>query len=217
MGLTPAPGTRFSAGSEGYKLGRVASCRTRENEAPYQTAAPWHWSFTARNPYTMHAHRAFAPRLRRAAQAVLTAGCLALPFAAHAERVGCVTTEWKLLGANHRVCVESFADPKISGVTCHVSQARTGGISGSFGLAEDPSQFSLSCRQTGPIALPEKMPKEATVFSEDTSLVFKETKVVRLWDEPHRTLVYLAISRKLINGAPANSIATVPVRPWAAP
>ena len=48
-------------------------------------------------------------------------------------------------------------------------------------------------------------------------LVFKETKVVRLWDESHRTLVYLAISRKLIDGAPANSIATVPVRPWAAP
>ena len=62
-----------------------------------------------------------------------------------------------------------------------------------------------------------KMPKEQTVFSEDTSLVFKETRVLRLWDEAKRTLVYLAISRKLIDGAPANSIATVPVRPWAAP
>ena len=163
----------------------------------------------------MHRHCAFslAPR----PLAALAAALLALPLAAQAERVGCVTTEWKLLGANHRVCVESFSDPKIPGVTCHVSQARTGGISGSLGLAEDPSQFALACRQTGPIVLPEKMPKEATVFSEDTSLVFKETKVVRLWDEPHRTLVYLAISRKLINGAPANSIATVPVRPWAAP
>lgn len=134
--------------------------------------------------------------------------------AARAEQVGCVTTEWKLLGANHKVCVESFGDPKIPGVTCHVSQARTGGIAGSFGLAQDPSQFSLACRQTGPITLPEKMPAEATVFTEDTSIFFKETRVMRLWDEAHRTLVYLAISRKLINGAPANSISTVPVMPW---
>ena len=133
-----------------------------------------------------------------------------------AEQIGCVTTEWKLLGANHRICVESFADPKVPGVTCHVSQARTGGISGSLGLAQDPSQFSLACRQTGPITLPDKLPKEATVFSEDTSVLFKETRVMRLWDEAHRTLVYLAISRKLIDGAPANSISTVPVMPWAA-
>ncbi len=131
-----------------------------------------------------------------------------------AEKIGCVTTEWKLIGANHKVCVESFADPKIPGVTCHVSQARTGGVSGSFGLAQDPSQFSLACRQTGPITLPDQMPREATVFTEDTSIFFKETRVIRLWDEANRTLVYLAISRKLIDGAPANSLSSVPVMPW---
>ena len=131
-----------------------------------------------------------------------------------AETIGCVTTEWKLLGANHKVCVESFGDPLIPGVTCHVSQARTGGISGSLGLAQDPSQFSLACRQTGPISIPAKLPKNAVVFSEDTSILFKETRVIRMWDEANRTLVYLAISRKLIEGAPANSISTVPVMPW---
>ena len=131
-----------------------------------------------------------------------------------AENIGCVTTEWKLIGANHKVCVESFADPKIPGVTCHVSQARTGGVSGSLGLAQDPSQFSLACRQTGPITLPDKVPREATVFTEDTSIFFKETRVIRLWDEANRTLVYVAISRKLIDGAPANSLSSVPVMPW---
>jgi CreA protein len=138
----------------------------------------------------------------------------ALTSSALAEKIGCVTTEWKLIGANHKVCVESFGDPRIPGVTCHVSQARTGGVSGTFGLAQDPSQFSLACRQTGPIVLPEKLPKEATIFTEDTSIFFKETRVMRLWDETNRTLVYLAISRKLIDGAPANSISTVPVMPW---
>lgn len=131
-----------------------------------------------------------------------------------AEEIGCVTTAWKLIGANHKVCVEAFSDPKVSGVTCHVSQAKTGGISGSLGLAQDPSQFSLACRQTGVISLPANLPKDETIFSEDTSLLFKETRVVRLWDETHRTLVYVAISRKLIEGAPANSISTVPVMPW---
>ena len=131
-----------------------------------------------------------------------------------ADSVGCVTTAWKLIGANHKVCVDAFQDPRVRGVTCHVSQARTGGVSGSLGLAQDPSQFSLACRQTGPIVLPAKFPKQETVFSEDTSILFKETRIVRMWDEVHRTLVYLAISRKLIEGAPANSLSTVPVMPW---
>jgi CreA protein len=145
---------------------------------------------------------------------LLAAGLL-LPWYAHADTVGCVTTAWKLIGANHKVCVDAFHDPKVPGVTCHVSQARTGGVSGSLGLAQDPSQFSLACRQTGPITLPTKLPKEETVFTEDTSILFKETRILRLWDEANRTLVYLAISRKLIEGAPANSVSTVPVMPWA--
>jgi len=144
---------------------------------------------------------------------VLTIGACAAG-AASADTVGCVTTAWKLIGANHKVCVEAFPDPKVPGVTCHVSQARTGGITGSLGLAEDPSQFSLACRQTGPITLPDKLPADEVVFSEDTSVMFKETRIVRLWDDKNHTLVYLAISRKLVDGAPANSISTVPVMPW---
>ncbi len=147
-----------------------------------------------------------------AAWALLVAGGVSL--GARADTVGCVTTSWKLLGANHQICVDAFADPKVPGVTCHVSQARTGGIKGTLGLAQDPSEFSLACRQTGPITLPAKLPESEVVFSEDTSLLFKETRVVRLWDAAHRTLVYLGISRKLIEGAPANSISTVPVMPW---
>ncbi len=137
---------------------------------------------------------------------------LALPAAA--EEVGCVTTAWKLIGANHRVCIYAFDDPKVPGVTCHVSQARTGGVAGSFGLAEDPSQFSLACRQVGPITLPTKLPRDEVVFSDDTSLLFKETKVTRFVDSRRNVLVYLAISRKIIDGAPANAISTVPVQPW---
>ncbi|MCK6410851.1 MAG: CreA family protein [Azonexus sp.] len=130
------------------------------------------------------------------------------------EEIGCVTTAWKLIGANHRVCVHAFDDPKVPGVTCHISQAKTGGIKGSVGLAEDPSQFSLACRQIGPISLPAKLAKDEIVFSEGTSLLFKETSIHRSFDAKRQVLVYLAISRKLIEGAPANAISTVPLQPW---
>jgi CreA protein len=141
---------------------------------------------------------------------------LALLFSgvARADEVGCVTTAWRLIGANHKVCVEAFSDPKVPGVTCHISQARTGGVSGAVGLAEDPSRFSLACRQTGPITLPAGLKSGDKVFSEDTSVFFKTTDVVRMIDTRNNTLVYLAISRKIIEGAPASSLSTVPVMPW---
>lgn len=133
---------------------------------------------------------------------------------AQSEEIGCVTTAWKLIGANHKVCVQAYDDPKVEGVACHISQARTGGLAGTFGVAEDPSQFSIACRQVGPIKIDGKLPEQETAFSEDTSLFFKETRVTRLFDAKRNTLIYVAISRKLIEGAPANSISTVPIMPW---
>ena len=152
--------------------------------------------------------------MKRYAMVVLTALALPASLPVAAEEIGCATTAWKLIGANHRVCVYAYDDPKVPGVTCHVSQARTGGVKGSFGLAEDPSQFSLACRQVGPINLPANLPEEDVVFSENASLIFKETKIPRFVDRKRDVLVYLAISRKVIEGAPANAISTVPIQPW---
>ena len=110
--------------------------------------------------------------------------------------------------------MQAFDDPRIPGVSCHVSQAKAGGVKGSFGVAEDPSRFSIACRQTGPIVLPDKLPKEENVFSESTSILFKNTKVIRMYDAKRNTLVYVAISRKIIEGSPMNAISTVPVQRW---
>jgi CreA protein len=154
--------------------------------------------------------RLFSPRLQGVVFVVLHM----LSTGVMASEIGCITTAWKLVGANHKVCVQAFHDPQVPGVTCHVSQAKTGGIAGAVGLAQDPSEFSLACRQTGPITLPAKLPEREEVFSESTSVLFKDTQIYRLFDSANRTLVYLAISRKLVNGSPANSISTVPVMPW---
>jgi CreA protein len=150
----------------------------------------------------------------RTSSTTLLAALIIASGAAVAEEIGCATTTWKLIGANHRVCIYAYDDPKIPGVTCHVSQARTGGVKGSLGLAEDPSQFSIACRQVGPITLPAKLPEDEVVFSEDTSIFFKETKIHRFFDAKRNVLVYMAISRKIIEGAPANSISSVPIQPW---
>jgi CreA protein len=144
---------------------------------------------------------------------ILAALCLLLTTtAASAEEIDCLTTEWKLLGANHKVCVYAFDDPDFPCVTCYLSQARKGGVSGAVGLAEDPSEFSLECRQTCSFSLPDKMPKTKKVFSEGTSVLFKDTEITRIYDAKRKTLVYLAISRKVIAGSPKNAISTVVVR-----
>ena len=132
----------------------------------------------------------------------------------YAAEIGCLDTTFKFLSPDDSVCVSAFEDQKVQGVTCHISQARKGGWSSVVGLAEDPSRFSISCRQTGPITLPEKLPKQESVFSERTSAIFKNTKVVRMFDKQHNTLIYLAISKKIVEGSPQNAISTVPIMPW---
>jgi CreA protein len=131
-----------------------------------------------------------------------------------ADEIGCIDTTFKLLSPNDAVCVSAFDDPIVPGVTCHISQARKGGWGSVVGLAEDPSRFSIACRQTGPVTLPGKLPEQENVFSESTSAFFKKTKVIRMFDKKHNTLVYIAVSTKVVEGSPQNSISTVPIMPW---
>jgi CreA protein len=148
----------------------------------------------------------------RMAAALLLGGALLSACDARAEDIGCVSTTFRLLGANDQVCVSAFDDPKVPGVTCHISQARTGGVKGSFGLAEDPSRFSIACRQVGPVTVDiAKLPDEDSVYSERTSLFFKHTSVTRLVDRKRSALIYLAISDRVIEGSPQNAISTVPL------
>ena len=134
---------------------------------------------------------------------------------AQSDDLACLSTTFRFLGANDKVCVSAFDDPKVPGVACHISQARTGGVKGSLGLAEDPSRFSIACRQVGPITVDiAKLPDEEQAYSERTSIFFKHTHIYRIVDKKRNTLVYIAISDKIIAGSPQNSISTVPIMPW---
>jgi len=138
---------------------------------------------------------------------------LGFNFYAYANdgELDCVTTGWKLLGENHRVCVFAFKDPDIEGITCYISQAKTGGISGTLGLAEDPSNFSISCVKTGEIIINDTLPKKENIFNESTSLFFKATRITRILDKERAAIIYLAISRHIIEGSPFNAISVVPL------
>ena len=136
---------------------------------------------------------------------VWLAGC------SRAEPVGEVDTAFQLIGPDHKVVVEAFDDPRVQGVTCYVSRAKTGGIKGGLGLAEDKSEASIACRQVGPISFAAPLAQQEEVFSERMSLVFKKLRIVRMVDRQRNALVYLTYSERLIEGSPQNSVTAVPV------
>ena len=148
---------------------------------------------------------------------LLAALCLSV-LPARADDLSCVSTTFRLVGKNDRVCVSAFDDPKVSGVACHISQARTGGLSGTIGLAEDPSRFSIACRQIGPISTDLASLKDGEeVYSARASILFKHIQVVRFHDTARNALVYLTYSDKLVDGSPKNSISAVVIRDWQSP
>lgn len=139
---------------------------------------------------------------------------LAWPVLAAAEEVGQVSTVFKFLGPNDRIVVEAFDDPKVAGVTCYLSRAKTGGVKGGLGLAEDRAEASIACRQVGPIRFVGELKEGEEVFKERTSLVFKTMQVVRFLDKKRNTLVYLVYSDRLIEGSPQNAVTAIPILPW---
>ncbi|KPW61451.1 Protein CreA [Pseudomonas caricapapayae] len=139
---------------------------------------------------------------------------LLLPVLASAEEIGQVSTVFKMVGPNDRIVVEAFDDPKVDGVTCYLSRAKTGGVRGGLGLAEDRAEASIACRQVGPIRFKETLKDGDEVFKERTSLVFKTMQVVRFFDKKRNALVYLVYSDRVIEGSPQNAVTAIPILPW---
>jgi len=140
----------------------------------------------------------------------LAVACL-LPMPITAEELGSVNTAFKLIGPDHKVVIEAYDDPKVGGITCYVSRAKTGGIKGGLGLAEDKAEASIACRQVGPITFSGPLPKQDEVFNERMSLLFKKLRIVRVVDAKRNALVYLTYSDRLIDGSPMNSVTAVAV------
>lgn len=149
---------------------------------------------------------------------ILTTLFLLTGHAAQAEEIGSVDTVFKVFGPDHKIVVEAFDDPEVKNVTCYISRAKTGGIKGGLGLAEDTSDAAISCQQVGPVELSDKIKNGKSqgevVFQKRTSLVFKKLQVVRFYDAKRNTLAYLAYSDKVVEGSPKNALSAVPIMPW---
>jgi CreA protein len=143
---------------------------------------------------------------------VLMGCCLAVwPLSSSAEQVGNVDVDW--LGND--ILIEAFADPDVKGVTCHVAYFERGVIDrlqkGNW--FEDPSNASVSCRQTGPIVIGdiERDDEGERVFSERRSIILKSLRVTRIFDEANQTLIYIAHATEVQDGSAKMSISTVPL------
>ena len=141
---------------------------------------------------------------------------LATPVLAAADdptRIGDVSTTFRVLGRNDKIVIDRYDDPKVTGVSCYVSRAETGGIRGTVGLATDPSRFSIACRATGALQMPGRLPDNEIVFGASANWLFKEIRVSRMWDEQKHTLIYLVWSTQALGtgGSPYNSVSVVPV------
>lgn len=145
----------------------------------------------------------------------LALGLATAPAAAQEpDRIFDKSTVWHPLTPNDKLAVYGVDDPAVSGIACWYTQPEKGGIKGTLGLAEDVSDISLACRQTGPIAFKGKLAQGEVVFSERRSLIFKSMQIVRGCDAKRNTLIYMVYSDRVIQGSPKNSTSAVPLAPW---
>jgi len=158
---------------------------------------------------------------RRAALLALCLTPLAPAAPAAAEEIGFTSTAFQFLGGNDGIRIEAFDDPDIPGVSCWVSRAVVGGLTGAVGLAEDRSNAAIACRQTGPIdrarlaeVLADQDDEGDEVFERRLSVFTKALRVHRFIDLKRQTVVYLVFSEKLIDGSPKNVLSVVTAQPW---
>jgi CreA protein len=135
----------------------------------------------------------------------------ATPSAFAADRVGEVGVDW----TGNDIVIDAVADPKVQGITCHVTYFERGVIdrlrNGNW--FEDPSNSSIACRQTGPVVIGdiELSTEGEEVFKAGLSLIWKALVVNRIYDKKNDTLIYLIHSRQVVDGSAKMAISTVPL------
>ncbi|HRK18171.1 MAG TPA: CreA family protein [Hyphomicrobiaceae bacterium] len=124
------------------------------------------------------------------------------------------TTVWRPLSPDAKLSTYVVDDPGIEGVSCYFTVPEVGGWKGWAGFAEEKSDVSLACRQTGPVVIKEKFSQGSEIYRQRRSLFFKKMQIVRGCDAKRNVLVYLTYSDRVIEGSPQNSTSTVPIMPW---
>ena len=124
------------------------------------------------------------------------------------------STVFRWMSPNDKLATYALDDPEVDGVACHFTVPEKGGFKGWIGVAEEVSDISLACRQTGPVRFKAKFSQGEEVFRRRRSLFFKKMQIVRGCDVKRNVLVYVVYSDRPIEGSPKNSTSTVPIMPW---
>lgn len=128
---------------------------------------------------------------------------------ARAEEVGSFSNDW----IGNGIVIEAIADPKVDGVTCHMSHFSRSLIDrlSKGNWFEDPSNAAIACQQSGPITIHgiEKGKDGEEVFSQRISLIFKSLGVRRIYDQKNDTLVYVVYSRQITEGSAKMGLSAV--------
>ncbi|NND40867.1 MAG: CREA protein [Boseongicola sp.] len=143
---------------------------------------------------------------------ILALAFSALASEASAREVGKVGVDW----VGNDIVIEAINDPDVPGVTCHIAYFERSIIDrlSQGNWFEDPSNASISCRQTGPIVVSGDVDRSKDgeeVFRERRSIILKTLRIKRIFDEENLTLIYLAHARELTEGSAKMSISTVPL------
>jgi CreA protein len=147
----------------------------------------------------MLGHSLAAYRKIRPMRSLFIAVFLIAAAPAFAEEVGSFRNDW----TGNSIVVEAVNDPKVDGVTCHLTHFDRSLIDrlskGNWFI--DPSNSSISCRQTGPITVHDinMSAKGEEVFSQRLSLIFKTND----------TLIYVIYSRQVKDSSAKMGISTV--------
>ncbi|MBU3007227.1 MULTISPECIES: CreA family protein [Cobetia] len=115
--------------------------------------------------------------------------------------------------------IESLIDPKVPGVTCHLSN-----IEADLDFS-DPSDMSIACRQTGPITAEmiadiDTSKSGEEVYRKSKSVLLKSLKIRRILDRDSQSLLYIAYSTKETSGSFKHALSSVPLwgsDAWQAP
>jgi len=126
------------------------------------------------------------------------------------------STVFKWLSPNDKLGTYGIDDPSVDGVACHFTVPEKGGWKGWLGIAEEVSDISLACRQTGQVRIKQKFTQGEDMFVQRRSLLFKKMQIVRGCDKKRNVLIYMVYSDRLIEGSPQNSTSSVPIMPWGA-
>ena len=155
------------------------------------------------------------------ATATCVAALLASPVAQAAsddgpELIFKKNTVFHLLSPDAKLGTYVIDDPLVEGVACYFTVPEQGGWTGWAGFADQRSETSIACRQTGAVKINGKFSQGQDMYEQRRSLFFKTMHIVRGCDAKRNVLVYLSYTDRLLNGSPQNSTSTVPLMPWGA-